>query len=450
MEEERRVSRTRKGTPTKQKRVRKRRKKRIGRRFKNLRDGFLEFLSGIRELDILENLWDGVIRFLYSPASVVLLFILVAALGLGGLLLYRNLHVYHEYDVRESVDREENTGAIYRKVGRNLVHYSPDGITSENLDTDVHWNISYDLENPIADVSGNCIGIADLKGASVYLFDENGLIGSFNAASSISKIRVSESGIAAVVQNDNNINWIDLYTTTGTVLVRIKCTLEETGYPIDLDLSPDGSQMVVSYLRIEKGQMKTDLVFYNFGDYGQMKENNIVKKETFRGTVIPDVEYLKNSQTLVLRENGYSVYEGERKINETVHVEFGEDADIQSVAYTNNTILLITNEKETLSEKNDSGEINSYDVYTNWMNFYRITSGSLVKRRKTNAAYSNITMEDDKVMMYSDDSLQIFDTSGKQIFEGEVKLGISSIMNLNKKRDYMIVNDRSIVTIRIR
>ena len=47
----------------------------------------------------------------------------------------------------------------------------------------------------------------------------------------------------------------------GTLLVKSKTTMNENGYPLDIDISADGQKLAVSYLTMDNKDVKPILCF---------------------------------------------------------------------------------------------------------------------------------------------------------------------------------------------
>ena len=45
----------------------------------------------------------------------------------------------------------------------------------------------------------------------------------------------------------------------------MKSLLSGDGYPVDVSLSPGGTQWITSFMYLEDGMIKNKVVFYNFG-----------------------------------------------------------------------------------------------------------------------------------------------------------------------------------------
>ena len=116
------------------------------------------------------------------------------------------------------------------------------------------------MQAPIADICDTTMAIAEQQGTQIYIINEDGLVGNFETQYPILKVRVSTQGMVAVVQEQDNITWINLYQADGTVVANDKTTVSETGYPMDVDLSPNGQRMAVSYLGMKEGILGSSVV----------------------------------------------------------------------------------------------------------------------------------------------------------------------------------------------
>ena len=75
--------------------------------------------------------------------------------------------------------------------------------------------------------------------------------------------------MVAAILEDTNITWIYLYNSAGEKVAYIKTTMQKSGYPAAVALSPDGKLMAVSYITVESGAAKSSVAFYNFSSVGQ-------------------------------------------------------------------------------------------------------------------------------------------------------------------------------------
>ena len=104
--------------------------------------------------------------------------------------------------------------------------------------------------------------------------------------------------------------------------------LNSTGYPISLDMSADGENLMVSYLSTKNGTLKSMVAFYNFGKEGQEKTDNLIytedlSRQSFRMCFIWSVHI-----PLRFGDRSFVIYEG-TKVREKENRSEAESGDTQ-------------------------------------------------------------------------------------------------------------------------
>ena len=78
--------------------------------------------------------------------------------------------IYTDYTVIRSMDYDEATTSSFVKYGKNILRYSTDGISAFNMDNEMLWNQTFEMQNPLIDVCGEYIAIGDYKGSKIYVW----------------------------------------------------------------------------------------------------------------------------------------------------------------------------------------------------------------------------------------------------------------------------------------
>ena len=157
----------------------------------------------------------------------------------------------------------------YRSFESGILRYGRDGASAISDKGQTVWNGSYDMATPKADTCGSSVVIADIGEKSLYVYkgsEDKGA--SFRVDYPIVQACVSEQGIVAVLTEDissNTIYLYDLFTDSDKLLAEIPTNVDD-GYPVSLDIAPDGSSIVVSYLCVTTGIAQSRVAFYNFSD----------------------------------------------------------------------------------------------------------------------------------------------------------------------------------------
>lgn len=347
----------------------------------------------------------------------VLFLVLAAAGAAAGYYEYQLRHQFLEYKVswEKNVDRTESSFAGYMKFGSNLLKYSKDGaVYTDNQGKDV-WILSYEMKSPVAVVNGDFAAIADQQGNSIYICDKNGNQGVATTVLPITKVAVSAHGVVAAIMEDSRAGYITFFRRDGTPIdIEIKSTLEKDGYPVDITLSPDGTQLMVSYVYLGNGSAKGQVVFYNFSEIGKNVPGRVVGgyKDIFDNSLIAKVRFLTETYSCAFADNSLTFFSSRNVMSPELIKQVPVEEEIQSVFYSEEYAGIVVN--------NSSGEF-SYriDVYKN--------NGDKQFSREFNFQYTHADIDGDYVLLYNEDSCEVYNMRGNLKFKGEFDFTVSKI-----------------------
>lgn len=358
--------------------------------------------------------------------SMLLLFALV-----GGLAIV--LHVESSYNVLETFEKADVSGTKYLTFGNKLFKYSPDGVSCVNGNGDTVWNSTFSMQSPIVDICGTTVVVGDQQGTLVYIFNEGGSMGSFETLLPIQKIKVARQGVVAAILEDGDVTWIIFYDTNGGEIAKMRTTIKESGYPLDMALSPDGMKIMVSYLHADQGTMETRVVFYNFDTVGQAEQNNQVSQYTYENAVAPSVFFVNEKHGVALRNDGFSIYEGSEIPTEKISVQF--DEEILSAFHENGKLGFIFK-----SDKEDyKYELKVYNLH-----------GRCSMKKYFNMDYRGAKISEDNIILFNEKEFQVFSIRGRKKAEVTYKKAIENVVSVPGIGKYMIVSSGSTEVIRVK
>lgn len=360
--------------------------------------------------------------------ALAALIVLVA----GGFTLYNRMNTFTDYVIADSYENEVASGSKYESVGKNIYRYNSDGISCVSQKNELKWSITYNMQAPVADVCGSTMAVAEQQGNQVYVVNEDGLVGNFTTLLPILKVRVSKQGVVAVVLQEENVTWVNLYQSDGTSIANDKTTVAESGYPLDIDLSPDGQKLAVSYLGIQEGIIESRVVFYHFGSAGQTEEDHIVGSETYTDTVIPELYFTDNSRAVAVADNGFMVFRGGDAPKQSAQVSF--EGEIVSTFHDGSCIGFLF--------RSDSEE------YPYRMELYSYR-GRKKASREVDAEFDSIRMQNGQILMYNDGHCEAFSSSGRKRFCSDYEKQVVDMFYFSEFRKYLIVTQDSFDRIRI-
>lgn len=129
----------------------------------------------------------------------------------------------------------------------------------------------------------------------------------------VQRISIARQGTIAVLMEDSQTSYIHLYDKDGKQLAGGGLHIENSGYPLDLALSRDAQKLAVSMLDIHDAEVKSTVVFYNYGTVGQNEIDNIVGSYSYKDMIIPSIHFVTNDQLVAFGDTKTILYEGTQK-----------------------------------------------------------------------------------------------------------------------------------------
>lgn len=353
----------------------------------------------------------------------------VAAIAAVG--FYMEKRSYHNYKIVQSSEQEDVISTSYVEMDGDILRYSPDGVSLVSDKMNTLWSETYQMQNPMADVNGTRAVIADKDGTELEIYDKSGKTGSVTTSYSIIKARVSKSGMVAAILDGGDDTWINFYSTDGSLIAENQTKVDDPGYPLDVAVSDDGVVMMVTYQFVEGSDTTSYVAFYNFGDVGQNEDDRIVSGYKYEGVVVPQIQYLDNNQSVALKDNGFTLYQGSQIPKEVKTVKV--DQEIVSTFFDNDMIGLVF--------KNDNKDKQYImEVYT--------IDGKLKFQQDFNIPYTTIKLSGGNILMYNSSQMCVMNSRGVQKYMGSVDGTIKDFFKIGWNR-YLLVLDSGVDVIKL-
>ena len=307
--------------------------------------------------------------------------------ALLGTLVYVQLknQVYTSYVILSSIARQQYDSSVCLSYGNGFLSYSGDGISYTDAKGNAVWNQAYEMQEPMVRVAGSKVAVADYNGHIIYSISQDGNYIEIDTNLPIREIAVSESGMVAAVLEDTGITWIYLYSSMGETIAYIRTTMQNSGYPSALALSPDGTLLAVSYLTVDNGTAKSSVAFYNFSSVGQNYVDNFVSGSDYADAVIPFLAFLNNDTSFAVADNRLVIYGGGQRPKSVADVLLNEE--IQSIFYNESHIGLV------FLDTTGNGKYR-LDVYN--------TSGLVETSLYFDMDYKDIIFRKDNIIIYNE------------------------------------------------
>ena len=334
----------------------------------------------------------------------VLTLLILISLAVCGTYLLLDNQTYARARTAAEYPIDISDTSSYAQFADGIVRYNRDGVVFLNRKNEEQWIQPTQLQNPTICVKDNAFAVADNGGNSILVFTREGLKGEIETTLPIEKIAISDQGIVSAILRNENSPQIISYDATGNILVEQQVTVSTTGYPVALEMSDDGNMLAVSYLYTEGTAIKSRVIYYNFGETGQERTDNIVMSEEYDNTVMAEIFFMGDDRSIVVGDDRFVIYRGKEVPEKQKEITL--DQEIQSVFHSDRYIGFIL-----LNQEKSGYELRLYSRL-----------GEQVLSREISGKYSNVKIDGNEVIMFDGSRCCIITATGIVKFEGDLNV----------------------------
>lgn len=330
--------------------------------------------------------------------AIVLVVIVLAYIGFE---IYLSNKVYTSIKVVSVIDEEsDRDDSEYLEFASGLLKYNNEGISYIKNDETV-WNQPYAMKNILIDVCGDYVAVGSKNSNEITLCSNDGFIANLKASYPVVSLEVSESGVVGTILKEEDVSYIEILDQESTKVVSIKTVLESNGYPIDMSMSDNAKKMAVSYVFFDSGIVSTKVVFYDFSDLKSSEKEKVSGGfNHYKSTIIPRLEFLDANTVCAFGDDMFTIYSvgEEPKITEETKL----DSEIKSIFYSKDYFGMVM-------VNNDSDSSHVVKVYNK--------NGTEKASFEIDFAYTQIKFSGKNVLMYNDNSCEVYNFKGTKKFE---------------------------------
>jgi hypothetical protein len=357
---------------------------------------------------------------------------LLAVLAVAGYSVFTRRHTFTGYRLTDSYPSEDISGTMYLKLGGGFIKYGSDGVTYVDGKNQTQWSNAYTMETPVGEVCGDSLMIYEQQGYQVMVLNRDGVLGSFETDLPILKAEVSASGVVGMMlREDENIR-IRLCGSDGTTLAEIRTTLQDAGHPIDIAMSSNAQQMMVSLVRIGSGSVDSTIAFYDFSSASKSDESHLAASLDYRDVIFPSVFYAKDSCPVAVGDSMFVTFDNSRTPKQDTRVNL--DSEIVSVFHDEKHIGFVL--------PSDSGD-QRYNLQV-----YRY-NGERTAQTLFQTGYSEVSMDSGEILMFDAGHIMSFTTGGVRRLDADYDKQIGNFVKIPGFRRYAVLTNSGIDRIKI-
>ncbi|MBE5843503.1 MAG: hypothetical protein E7302_04880 [Butyrivibrio sp.] len=360
--------------------------------------------------------------------GIVVIVLLVLAIYVS----WRDKH-FSESNITSSVRISDSSGSNAINLGGYVLQYSKDGANCVNSQGEQLWNQTYQMQNPTIHTCKNVVAIGDYNGHNIYVANTSGSLGKIDTNLPIRDFCVASQGVVAAVLDDQDVTWIYLFDAQGNTLASFKTTMQDSGYPMDVSISPSGELVCVSYLKADNGQLKTSVAFFNFGAVGQNSTDNYASGYDYPGTVVPYVQFMNDSKIFAAADDRIMFFSGKEVPTSQTEALTGNE-EIRSIFYNDSYVGVVF-------INNDSQGAYRLQVYN--------TQGDLVTTIFFDLEYVDVFFDNEQIGIYGQNEFLLCDMNGNEKFSAGFDKAVKVMIPTSVRSKFLLVTENAIETLEL-
>ena len=180
--------------------------------------------------------------------------------------------------------------------------------------------------------------------------------------------------------------------------------------------------------------MKTTISFYNFGSVGQSEIDNNVGTYTFKGLLVPQIEYVSNSRMIGMGTGKLLVFEGSQKPELTGEIDIAEE--VLSFFHNDKYIGIVSDNVEV----ENSWHIKVMDI-----------RGKTIMENDTSIPYNNIEfLSNNEICVTNNTQCEIFTTHSIKKFAYEFDKELYKVFAIDGGQHYTFIFKDTIEEVKLK
>ncbi|MBQ1843581.1 MAG: hypothetical protein II133_03185 [Lachnospiraceae bacterium] len=345
--------------------------------------------------------------------------------------VWSSVRSYDNYDIEDSFSIDGAQTLSFLPFAGGLLSYSRDGAQYYDSSGLTIWNESYNMQSPVVKTCDKRLIVYDRQGSSVVVMSETKELSVISTNHTIVMASVASDGTVAVLTQEGDTGYINLYSDDGKSVAGGQVHLSQTGYPMSLALSDDGQRLIVSFEYAASTRLSTRINIYDFSSAGDRKKDNIIASFEYEDTVCPQVEFFSDGRAYAFTDSGARIYSSGNTVKESTAVKV--KYDISAVVSGDDGFGLI---------HRDADNRRILAVYSE--------DGKRIFSKKLRSSYeSSSLIGNGQVMIKSGKCIEIFGKNGQERFSYRFPDEVEAFVPAEDPREFFLVQRDSTEIIRV-
>lgn len=416
----------------------------------------------------------------WLPFLLILFFLFAVGFFFYGRRRFGQKELLWKDSLEEGKGAEEEYSYFPYRDG--VIKLSKDGAKYVSSQGKVLWDQAFEMGRALVSVSGDYAVVGEQGGTKLYIFSSQGLSGQGEAPSTIEKLRISEKGVVYALLSEDQGTYITVFSKEGKNLdIGIKSVMSGDGYPMDLSVSPDGTELCVAFAHLEQTAVKSRVVYYNFSSLGKNAGADRVVggfTDDFSGGIVGRVHFFTDEESFAAYDGGLAFFSTKVRTSPELKKKVEIPETIRMISYDQNYLAVLTDQRgepqedggksggkdgakggntkdpkkkkqspvasgSTLTESKENPgkekqktKVSSGSKKEKQERPYRLLifrkTGEKILDKPIDFMGNNMELSQDKVILYQEKYFKVYDFQGRLRYNGETEEGLQYIRSLSK------------------
>ena len=370
---------------------------------------------------------------------VIVLGILIYIAELQGWI---NLHNAEEVtlvekDVLITLDAKAKT---YIGVNNKQIYkVTTDGITTYDFDKQEIWSDTLSLNNIIVKQRTPYIAVGSRDGKNISIFNEKGKQAEINTTSPIIYFSINEKGNVVTIEENEKSHVVTAHDADGKFICKRTSFIENDGYPIVAEISPDNTMLLVSYISINEPQVVSTLLVIDTQDKQTDQFDNIKYGIKQKGNLVYAIEFINNNTWISVgdKETIWYDLQGEQQAKkEELYAVFSPQV-IEKSKYGQGYVPMIVSQKPTQNINHRQDQLLYFDV-----------NGEETFRLELSEGAESFYWDANGVVYKSNGEFKGYDRLGNSTFTYRPTLDVSKVIYVPNLKKGIAVNKEKVILLK--
>lgn len=209
--------------------------------------------------------------------------------------------------VRDLVEVEVAKNQEFIVNQNQLIWVTEDGVKAISLEGEEVWADTHTIKNISIAQRTPYFAISEKGGKVISIFDLHGKKADLKFANPVMYFSMNKRGDIVVIESTQDGHVISAFDQNGSSLgVKWVTYVEDVGHPTVAEISPDGQVILISHINTADAQIVSNIIAIEIGSGGLTKVDNILYGETYKNTIISEIEFIDGNTWVAIGDNAMS------------------------------------------------------------------------------------------------------------------------------------------------